>query len=94
MNRGILIITIVVLIALVGVVWWYRTSINEAILITDQNESVKKPLELVERLKKIQIKTSFFDDPQFLELEEMPRPSIEGIEKGRPNPFLPISKRR
>ena len=50
-------------------------------------------LELVDRLKKISIDTSFFEDESFLNLESSPKPSLEGIQKGRPNPFIPAGRR-
>lgn len=49
-------------------------------------------LELVERLKKLSIDTSFFEDETFLNLESSPKPSLEGIQKGRPNPFIPAKR--
>lgn len=49
-------------------------------------------LELVDRLKKISIDTSFFEDEGFLGLESSPKPSLEGIQKGRPNPFIPAKR--
>ena len=53
----------------------------------------KTTLELLEHLKTIKIDTSFFDDQQFTDLEAIPSPSLEGLQKGRPNPFTPASKR-
>ena len=50
------------------------------------------PLDLVKRLKKVKIDTSFFNDPQFLDLESAPRPSLSGIQKGKANPFTPGKK--
>lgn len=47
------------------------------------------PLDLVERLKKVKIDTSFFNDPQFLGLESSPKPSLGGLQKGKTNPFSP-----
>jgi len=53
-----------------------------------QKEKIITPDGTVEALKKITIDTSFFSDPQFLDLQESPTPSLENIEKGRSNPFL------
>ena len=50
------------------------------------------PLDLVERLKKVKIDTSFFNNPQFLDLESVPKPSLSGIQKGKSNPFTPGKK--
>ena len=49
-------------------------------------------LELVDRLNRISIDTSFFEDESFLSLESSPKPSLEGIQKGRPNPFIPAKR--
>ncbi len=42
----------------------------------------------VDRLKTIKIDTSFFSDPEFLDLASPPATSLESIDKGRQNPFL------
>lgn len=51
-------------------------------------------LELVDKLKKITIDTSFFGDPAFRNLESQPKLLIDGLTKGRPSPFTPASQRR
>ncbi|OGF61945.1 hypothetical protein A2926_00495 [Candidatus Giovannonibacteria bacterium RIFCSPLOWO2_01_FULL_44_40] len=71
---------------LAAVIWWWKAGKTDAVPISAP--AVGGPaLQLVERLKNIKIDTAFLDDPQFLNLEATPKPSLEGLQKGRSNPF-------
>lgn len=68
------------------VIWWWRAGDASAVPISAP--AIGGPaLQLVERLKNIKIDTAFLDDPQFLNLEATPKPSLAGLQKGRSNPF-------
>lgn len=76
------------LAVLIAIIWWWRSPGAGGTLI-NLPETSGPALQLVERLKNIKIDTSFFSDPQFLDLEAAPKTDITGIQKGRSNPFSP-----
>ena len=83
-----LIVILIVLAAFAGIYWYYQYYSPSPVAISPAPPG--PALAFVEKLRGIQIDTSFFDDPQFLSLEESPKLSIEGLAKGRTNPFLPL----
>lgn len=83
--------SVALLLAIAG--WWYWSQPFPDIQIAP-SEARGKALELVERMKKIEIDTSFLDDQEFSSLESAPKPSFEGRERGRPNPFLSLPRTR
>ena len=85
MNKNI-ITGVIVLVLIAAVVWWWRSGSVAAVPISTAGTS-GPTLELVERLRNLKIDTSFFDDQQFLDLEASPKTSLEGLQKGRSNPF-------
>ncbi|QQG42547.1 MAG: hypothetical protein HYW15_03535 [Candidatus Giovannonibacteria bacterium] len=78
-----------VLILIAGAVWWLLSSGGGEVAISQGGETEGPALELVRRLKNIKIDTAFFNDAQFLELEAAPKTSLEGVSKGKTNPFAP-----
>ncbi len=85
MKNAIWTILVVVLVAAIGGVYWFRTAL-EAPLVLPQAPT-GSALELIDRLGKIKIDTSLFQDKRFLDLQPFPTPSLEGIQKGKINPF-------
>lgn len=86
-----IIITAVVLVALVGGgFWWYSTYSATPVTVSPAPAEGGKTLEMVQRLKAVNIDTTFFSDPQFLELEPAPLLILESFPKGRSNPFDPL----
>lgn len=78
----------IVLVLIAGAVWWLMSGDGEGVEI--QQAGTEGPaLELVRRLKNVKIDSAFFNDAQFLELEASPKTSLEGIQKGKTNPFRP-----
>lgn len=82
---------IIVLVVIAGGVWWYQSTSNQVVQITPGPTS-GPTLELVARIKKINIDTSFFSDQQFLSLVSQPPIDISALTKGRPNPFVSLTK--
>lgn len=81
------------LVAVVALVWWYQTK-SENVQLPENPSGKESPiLELVGRLKKIKIDTSFFDDQEFANLEPRPKPNFENLTKGKINPFIPAARR-
>lgn len=78
-------IIVFVLIVAIGGAYWYRTQIARPLEFPEM--STGSALELIERLGRIKIDTSLFQDPRFTELEPFPTPSLEGVQKGKLNPF-------
>ncbi len=88
MKENIITIIIVV-VAVAAFFWWYRAP-SPGI---QTNAQIDGPsLELVNKLRNIKIDTSFFDDPQFVVLDEAPELSLEGMQRGRTNPFVSESR--
>ena len=71
--------------------WYFWPSTGGEVQISPASVESGKAIELVARIKAIEIDTSFFDDPEFLSLESFPPPSFDGFTRGRPNPFLKIA---
>ena len=85
MKNTIWIIIIIILLTAMGGVYWYRTRLAEPLRLPEVPTG--SALELIDRLGKIKIDTGIFEDKRFLELEPFPTPSIEGISRGKINPF-------
>lgn len=86
-----IIILLILAVAAAFAVWQFWPSSGGEVKISPASEESGKALELVKRIKQIEIDTSFFDDPEFLGLESVPPFSFDGFAKGRPNPFLKIT---
>lgn len=87
MQQNIIVILIVLAI-FAGIYWYYQYYSPTPVTLSPAPPG--PALAFVEKLKSINIDTSFFDDPQFLALEDSPKLSLEGLLKGRTNPFLPL----
>ena len=90
MNRNLISIIIIVLAAMFFVWRFWPAPAGQDVKISPSSAQ-GRALELVARLKAIEIDTSFLDDSEFLGLENFPKPSFDGLTRGRPNPFLPIA---
>lgn len=85
MKNVIWIILVAILIAAIGGAYWYRTNIAAPV---ELSETPTGPaLELIDRLNKINIDVSLFEDTRFTSLAEFPTPSLDGVQKGKINPF-------
>ena len=91
MSGSTVFILIIVLVLGVGV-WWYQDVFFGGAVIIAPPEPVigGGTLELVEKLRAVEIDTAFFSDPAFLELEPAPDFIFESFQKGRNNPFAQI----
>lgn len=87
MKNTIWFIIIIILLAAMGGVYWYRARLAEPLRLPEVPTG--SALELIDRLSKIKIATDIFEDKRFLELEPFSMPSMEGISRGRINPFSP-----
>ena len=72
--------------------WWYQTTSTQVVQITPGPTS-GPTLELVARIKKINLDTSIFTDQQFLSLVPQPPIDVSGLTTGRSNPFVSLSKK-
>ena len=79
------IIVIVLLIAFIGGAYWYRIKLAEPFQLPEAPTGTA--LGLIDRLGKIKIDVLLFQDKRFLDLEPFPTPSLEGVQKGKINPF-------
>lgn len=86
MMKNITTIAVVLILVVAGIWWWMSSGGTGGVPINTSGTS-GPTLRLVDRLKNIKIDTSFFNDPQFLNLEAAPKTDITGLQKGRPNPF-------
>lgn len=66
---------------------YYQKSGDAGSLVADQ------ALANLNKLKTIKLDTSFFSDAEFSGLQEVPRANVGAIQKGRTNPFIPLSRR-
>ncbi|MDO8523497.1 MAG: hypothetical protein Q7S12_04455 [bacterium] len=82
---------IIVLLVIGGGIWWYQSSSTEVVQITPGPVS-GPTLELVARIKNIKMDTSIFTDQQFLSFVSQPPLDVSGLTKGRPNPFISLTK--
>ena len=78
-------IIVLILIAAIGGVWWYRSQLEQPLQLPET--PTDSALQLIVRLNKIDIDTAWFEKPEFLRLQSQPMPSEEGIVKGKNNPF-------
>ncbi len=85
MKNAVWGIVVLVLLAAIGGSYWYRTQIAQPLQLPQAPTG--SALELIERLGKIKIDVSLFEDKRFTELEPFPTPSLEGVQKGKLNPF-------
>lgn len=86
------IIILLILAAVIAfAIWQFWPSSGGEVKISPSSEETGKALELVKRIKLIEIDTSFFDDPEFLGLESVSPFSFDGFAKGRTNPFLKLA---
>lgn len=85
MKNTFWVIIIVVLIASIGGAYWYRLKLAQPFQLPEK--PVDNAAGLIDRLGKINIDVSFFEDNRFLNLEPFPTPSFEGAQKGKINPF-------
>jgi hypothetical protein len=89
MKNTLATIIIVVIILGSALLWFYYSSSSKVVELFDQSEVSGPTLRLVERLKSVEIDTTFFSDTEFLRLEPAPALLIESFQKGKRNPFLP-----
>lgn len=82
----------VIIVLLAGAAWWLMSSGGDEVALSRGGETKGPALELVRRLQSVKIDTAFFNDAQFLELEAAPKTSLEGIQKGKTNPFRPAAR--
>lgn len=87
MNRNLISIIIIILAAAFFVWRFWPAPAGKDVKISPSSAQ-GRALELVARLRAIEIDTSFLDDPEFLGLEAFPKPSFDGLTRGKPNPFL------
>lgn len=91
MKNTFWIIIILLLIASIGGAYWYRMTLAQPFQLPEMPTG--NALGLIERLGKIKIDVSFFEDTRFLNLDPFPTPSLEGVQKGKINPFsLPAAQ--
>ena len=84
--------TIIVAVLIIGVgIWWYQASNKNVVQITPGADS-GPTLDLVNRVKRISLDTSFFSDQQFMSLSETPTLDVSSLATGRPNPFSSLKK--
>lgn len=83
---------IIIVVVAVGTAWLYLYSRPLGVQVAPTRER-GQALELVERMKKIKIDTSFFEDAQFLGFEAAQELFLDGLAIGRPNPFVPAGRR-
>ena len=83
---------IIVLLVIGGGIWWYQTTSNQVVQITPGPTS-GPTLELVARIKKINIDTSIFSDQQFISLVSQPPIDVSALTKGRVNPYVSLTKK-
>ena len=83
------IIWFVIIAVIVGGVayFWLQGRNQESFLINDS------AFENLNKLTTIKLDTSFFTDPEFSNLQPVPRINIATIQRGRPNPFIPLARR-
>ena len=89
MNKNVILFGVLGIV-IAYVAWQYWPSSGGEVQISPTSVESGKAIELVARIKAIQIDTSFFDDPEFLSLESSPPPSFDGFTRGRQNPFLKL----
>jgi hypothetical protein len=77
---------VVVLIGAISGVYFYRSLFQSAAQYSAS--PTNSALQLINRLEKIKINRTFFDDPDYKVLQMYPQESLEGIEKGRSNPYV------
>ena len=83
------IIWLVIILGLVGGAGYFWLNNNGA-----ENSLINDPAFTgLTKLTSIKLDTSFFSDPEFLSLREVPRISQAAIQKGRLNPFIPLARR-
>ncbi len=87
-----IITAVIIIIAVAGFLWWYQTPSTGGVQISPTT-SQGPSLDLVNKLRNLKIDTSFFSDSQFMALEEAPSLSLDGLQKGRPNPFISSVKK-
>ena len=85
MKNTIWIIITALLVAAIGGAYWYRTQMAQPLELPAAPTGTA--LELIERLCRIKIDTALFEDPRFTGLEPFPTPSLDGLQKGKFNPF-------
>jgi hypothetical protein len=85
MKNSIWFILIAVLLGAIAGAYWYRTTLARPFQLPEAPTG--SAVELIDRLTKIKIDISFFEDSRFLNLDPFPTPSLEGVEKGKINPF-------
>lgn len=90
MNKNAILLSILGLAAAAGAWYFFWPTSGGQVQISGSSEESGKALELVNRIKAIEIDISFFEDPEFLSLESVPPPSFDGYTRGRPNPFLKL----
>ena len=86
MNRNnIFTLLFIVLLGVVGYVWYYRRSPEEG--APPQTEEFTRSIAKLERLRTIDLHTAVLQDPVFLGLEAPPAPIEAEVTPGRVNPF-------
>ncbi|MEK9175365.1 MAG: hypothetical protein AAB795_02105 [Patescibacteria group bacterium] len=78
-------IIVILLVASIGGAYWYRVKIEQPFQLPEV--PIGAASELIERLGKIKIDLSLFEDKRFMDLDPFPIPSLEGVQKGKINPF-------
>ena len=97
MKNTFSLILIIALVASIGGVYWYRTTLERPAELP--SVPTGSALELIERLHRINLDTMLFQDRAFLDLVSFVPPPIENLKLGNPNPFsfsqiLPASSAR
>ncbi len=85
MKSTFWIIIIVVLVGAIGLAYVYRSQVQEVVQLP--SAPTDPALQLIQRLRKIKIDRSFFEDQRFLGLVPFTPPSLDGLKKGKANPF-------
>lgn len=85
MKNTFRLIIIVLLVASIGGAYWYRVKVEQPFQLPVAPTGTA--LDLIERLGKIKIDPAFFEDKRFMDLEPFPTPSLDGVQKGKINPF-------
>ncbi len=79
-------ILVVVLLSAISGVYFYRSLFQKS--AEYGAAPTNSALQLINRLQKIKIDRTFFDDPDYRSLQLYPQESLDGIEKGRLNPYV------
>lgn len=77
---------VLILIAAIAGAYFYRSLFQS--VAQYPASPTNSALQLINRLERIKIDRNFFDNPDYSDLKTYPQESLDGIEKGRTNPFV------